>query len=762
MTTVPNLNPIPVVTGDDLLISHDITTNRSGRIAASVLKDYISDQIISDGDITADNTPYKTAFVADYLDRAIITVATYIDLLSTSGVIGDKVSTIGHTFAGLGGGEYLAVSASGKITNGGTIAVSGSIAWKLTSEPSVLSFGAKADGIANDFNAAKAMADALDYVYFPNIEDSGTTYKLDYSLPTSFDDILFEADEGVVLSFSNNAPYSLYKNIKLKNDINVFFRDINVPYVFPKSLPDTTKLDFKYPELRSESKLYPLDATNNRSVYVLECGYLSSDTFTDSASTRFFDSVNITATGAGTMRGCFIDLGANETVSAYFNDGVTTGPIGVVIRGTSGYTTVISNADNNYFVGSKPIGGSAVGPTASLSWAPLGQGQYTSFRAENSYWSVSRVDSTRCVIRLNGQVLTQPYIQNVGDILQVGFVYVGNTSPVTISGLCVERNTSGLVSNQRLESIHIFGDSTAETFPGSWDSKLRNILDTRYGLKIMSIVNHAIAGETLEQQYNRMLSEGFGNSYFVVICVGTNNIQSLQSLTTFKTNFTTMVNYVKSNGRVPIVIVPWIWYTQAQTGGIGQASSQYDKGAPYRMIMERVCAETGVYCVKPTDVLPNPSPNYIFTDPTTRLLRDNIHQDAIGYQLYAEMVANALVSNYLKTPEVVEQTLPVSSYKNSATSPDFRVAVTKDGMCSLGGTFNVSVITDGASIVDLPRFARPSRDVNFPVLCFNSSLAVVGQGYVFVGANGDFKLYKIPATTTVVILSGISYKIAYA
>ena len=41
MTTIPNLPPLPVVTGDDLLITHDSTTNRSGRVSAQGIKDYI-------------------------------------------------------------------------------------------------------------------------------------------------------------------------------------------------------------------------------------------------------------------------------------------------------------------------------------------------------------------------------------------------------------------------------------------------------------------------------------------------------------------------------------------------------------------------------------------------------------------------------------------------------------------------------------------------------------------------------------------------
>lgn len=69
MTTIPNLNPIPSVTGDDYLITHDSGTNRSGRVSAETLKDFISNRMLLDGDITAANVSYETSSVEEYLDN---------------------------------------------------------------------------------------------------------------------------------------------------------------------------------------------------------------------------------------------------------------------------------------------------------------------------------------------------------------------------------------------------------------------------------------------------------------------------------------------------------------------------------------------------------------------------------------------------------------------------------------------------------------------------------------------------------------------
>lgn len=56
MTTIPNLNPLPAVTGDDLLITHDITTNRSGRVSATSVRDFVISTLeLEDSNITTVN-----------------------------------------------------------------------------------------------------------------------------------------------------------------------------------------------------------------------------------------------------------------------------------------------------------------------------------------------------------------------------------------------------------------------------------------------------------------------------------------------------------------------------------------------------------------------------------------------------------------------------------------------------------------------------------------------------------------------------------
>lgn len=142
MTTIPNLNPIPAVTGDDYLITHDITTNRSGRVSALSLKDYVAGQIAADGDIEAANVPYGSTNVGARLDKTPLVVQFYADLSSLTPQLGEVVYLVNHTSAGYGGGHFKTISAAGQSNDGGITLVLGGVALKrMVTTPSPEHFG---------------------------------------------------------------------------------------------------------------------------------------------------------------------------------------------------------------------------------------------------------------------------------------------------------------------------------------------------------------------------------------------------------------------------------------------------------------------------------------------------------------------------------------------------------------------------------------------------------------------------------------------
>ncbi len=181
MTTVPNLNVIPAVTSDDLLISHDTTTNRTGRVSATAVKDYVVSEIKTNNELDAEDISYSTGTVKDRLDNTIRVVNSFSALATTSGSVGDEVY-----LKGANGGLFRAESSAGKVTDTGSVSVNGAIAW-VRKVFHVSQFGAVTNGtdttaainacILAAYKAKQVVIAPTDEVYSVEVEfDGGKDY----------------------------------------------------------------------------------------------------------------------------------------------------------------------------------------------------------------------------------------------------------------------------------------------------------------------------------------------------------------------------------------------------------------------------------------------------------------------------------------------------------------------------------------------------------------------------------------------------------
>lgn len=227
MTTIPNLNPIPAVTGDDYLITHDTATNRSGRVSAHSLKDYVSSGIIADQDIAATDIPYNGSNVGLELDRAIKKVANFSALSTTNANIGEQVRTNCHSIPNFGGALFNVVSSSGLTANTGSIAINGSIAFVLA-EPMLFVefFGADPTGTLSSSAALQAAFNHLGSNY-GKVCFKGGTYKFTVKS-------LAKAGQSVDFGGATLDCTAL-------NDAIVSYNDTySIPFDFANSYPVTT------------------------------------------------------------------------------------------------------------------------------------------------------------------------------------------------------------------------------------------------------------------------------------------------------------------------------------------------------------------------------------------------------------------------------------------------------------------------------------------------------------------------------------------
>lgn len=632
---------------------------------------------------------------------------------------------------------------------------------KLEDSFSVRDTGANGDGISDDLSAVLALFDSKGRVHFPRVKGGNTTYYLSTFTAGRLDGAVLSADEGVTLSLAQNVPYELYSKIKFDSDINVYFRDIQDFYIFPKTPDNRKKENLSLQTNANFRSKEAIDCTDTTKVIckTVQWPMIDGYVFTVAASTSTSDALTMSDTGGSRFRGAFLKIGPYETISAFFNNGTAPGPIGVCIRGELGSTFIYnSSGAGNFFTAFKPNVGDLQGNTANLSWDNLGQGLYTSFEAGNSIWSVTRKDEKTVIVKLNGKALTST--ASVGNISEIGFICYNSTA-FSVSGFTVENRTDGIIGQERINSVHIYGDSTAAEYPGSFSGYLHQLLDSEFGVNFGGVVNKAVVGYNLAQTYTKMQSEGFGQSTHVILAVGTNDIQGQTDLGAFQTTFRQVIDYIQAAGKKVVIVTPYMWYTQTQTGGAGQGSVNYEKGASYRIAEERIGFEKSCIVLKTSEELPNPDYRFRQVSNYPAYLRDNIHEDLCGYQMYAKMIAKGILDDLCALPGSVETILIPEEYLNGAsTLSDFRFTKDKNGMASCSGSINVDVITNGTALVQVPRYLRPKRGLNINAQALSAGgAAVLGGCYLSYNTSaGTLDIQKAPTGTKVIIIDSASYK----
>lgn len=435
-------------------------------------------------------------------------------------------------------------------------------------------------------------------------------------------------------------------------------------------------------------------------------------------------------------------------MTAHMENATAGNPIGVMIRGSLGYLVIFRDpalTGTQINAAQKPSG-TAYQVLPSIDYP--GIGTLTSYEPGNSTWTITRVDRKNAAVALNGRIITGPFA-TIGDIWEVGFVSYGSSAgSFQVTGFVLE-NVSILEGMPKLTELVIFGDSTAADWPGCWSRMLPRVMDNIQGIKLGSITNRAVVGETLAQQYTRMQADGFGDSYYVVICAGTNDIQGNEGVATFDTLIRNVLAYVRAAGRIPVVMLPYMWYPASARGGSGQPSANYDQGAGYRMVMSRAVAEytPNAVLVDLPRLLPTPDPAYVGSalDP---LLRDDIHPTQLCHRLYAYALAQAIVSHYCSVPANEVTTLPSYLLNAGVTIQDtLGASITQDGIVHLESILKfASATADGTVIMSVPAWLRPqgARDFSAGVLDIDSK--PVGNANLVYDGISSLSVYGFPTS----------------
>lgn len=382
---------------------------------------------------------------------------------------------------------------------------------------------------------------------------------------------------------------------------------------------------------------------------------------------------------------------------------------GVLVLCTKGYFVFWADATGVGNYGYKYAGGGFA--SANVDWS--GRTTHASWQAANCDWTVRLYDFQTIGVLLNG-VEVYRYTLPEGEVVQAGFM---GMKTGTNAGLSIEFPSAARLSEPQggqAVKLAAFGDSKTDGYFGSWTDAFREALDGSAGVRVAQIVNRAVSGQNSLAQLGVMTANPPAGMTDVVIHVGTNDVQGGADASATLTNIGAMIDLCVANG-VPVgrvhVVVPDLWYDQAEAGGFGEDTSAYDTGERTRMAILKLGSDRGCKVVNLPQVLgPVLGSQITSPDISDPRLRDNIHPTSFAYRVIgmeiAKSVLNAAAPAMVRA--VPDRAIPVAfsgGWSATADVPGYRLS--EEGELNLFGSI-VSVGAANPSIAfTLPRNLWP-------------------------------------------------------
>lgn len=635
---------------------------------------------------------------------------------------------------GIGKGKWLSVGdaslRAALAAPGGIRLIGGEPLIPVTAMPSYTS--------SNVVQAWKDSVSEYGYVYFPGNDGTPKTYTIlnTVSETNNLKNSKVIVDNETVLSFDYD-HYSLIKTLSFSGHCTLHF---------PGKSFKTTGGQVDY---IAEQAILNRNPVRVNKVNFTDCKIraLTGDSFTDDSPGTSSDTAVLVPLAQNKYTGIFSPIGLGETISAHVRmQSGTAQQYGVLLRCGQGWVLIYAAPGASSWsyrvkqVGQSPVDGTPVS---------IPGGNVLSYASGKATIGVTLQSKTMFSFVVNGVAIGLPFNSGLaGEIYEVGFVTLSSDSAAVsrVTGLCSYVSLNGVQGKAPL-NILIHGDSTAEGFISAFDKYLPQLMDGGNGTRSVGIVNKAIAGTYMRQALDLLKAEGPGNAYIIIMVGGTNEGQANSSPDTFAAMIDEFVTYCTGLGRVPVWVEPWMWYSSALIGGAGQETANYDGAAELREAGKRQMMKYGdsALCITTTHQLPAPLPEY-FNSGKAALLRDAIHQDQLGYRLYAEIIASSILDWYAKV-DFTARAIPQWWCGSSATIDNPSSITGK----SVNAKVNLSGFADGSVILTLPRWARPNRARNFTAP-FTTNNTAYSIGVATVNTTGQVSLTGITSASATVYL----------
>lgn len=376
-------------------------------------------------------------------------------------------------------------------------------------------------------------------------------------------------------------------------------------------------------------------------------------------------------------------------------------------------------------------------PYTDHAIVPDGGGTAT-YSASNNLFTIRSITPIRAQVLVNGVSIADIQITS-GSIQWLG---VGATSIAAVSG----SNFTGWYTQQfkvsaspRSQSLGIIGDSMSDgAVHGAWPAWCSEALDGSLGIRINSIENRSVSGQTLDQQIANLAANPFVNASVVAIFIGTNDIQGGNSLSAFQASLNSLLNTLNSEGRQQVLVIPPQWYLKSDTpSGSGGNSQNSNRGGDIRAAIGRIAADRGLQVVDLTCVTGPVNPGYLSSTFADSVLRDNVHPTAYAYRFLGYEIARGVAAQLCPVVKIPSDWVSFTTFASGVTgNAEYRY--TEDGV-ELRGKLEFTSPFNGYSFT-IPEGIRPTTPRRFIVWGNTGSVPMV------VNTDGTVTVHNNPSS----------------
>lgn len=599
-----------------------------------------------------------------------------------------------------------------------------------------------ADNLAA-LNTAKAAAGVGGTIRFPK-NSSGV-----YNFPSGFPDFsgfVVSPDDGVVMQ-GPATPNMAVSSIITDNDYRVYFNsgDPHNYYIDIRANYHVGSKGTNKSLWLSESDIEngtPV-AVNANTIPVKQLALGSGDNVIDATPAgRSVSSLFLQPpTGGNTQLGVIPATPGIELKVGVNSIPDNSGELAIGLIFTTGYAVVRGYpASGSWSLSTKYIGQAAT----DSAIIPDGGGTPT-YSPSNNLITVRCISPIRAQILVNGVSVADIQISS-GALLWMG---VGATSISAISGSNFTgwyKRSFRVSASPRSQALGIIGDSISDgAVHGAWPVWCAEALDGSLGIRINSIENRAISGQTLAQQIANLTAHPFVNASVVAVFIGTNDIQGGNTLAAFQASLTTLLNTLSSQGRAAVLVIPPQWILKTDGTGLPDSGAvNSSKGGDIRAAIGRIAADRGLQLVDMTTITGPINPGYYsstFADP---MVRDLLHPTAYGYRLYGYEIARAVGAQLCPVVAIPSQWVDVTTLATGVTGT-LQYRYEKGGV-RLSGELNIATPSNGV-IATLPMNIAPPVIRRFIQWGTNDSIKMA------INTTGTIEV--VNSNSTVISLDGI-------